>query len=149
MDFCWYWIFNCSTISFNSFCTVVIVSIWHFYYILYHAPEEYPFGSASTASDFSSRGGWIKLWWWWKVLCFSTELCSCTFVFIWTFLCYLCARAFDPWFFQGVRKVCIKKWIWKSTWLVGCGLTSHSAIFQLYSDGTVVQFSKFWPAAWH
>ena len=27
--------------------------------------------------------------------------------------------------------------------LVGCGLTSHSAIFQLYSDGTVVQFSKF------
>ena len=26
------------------------------------------------------------------------------------------------------------------SWLVGCGLTSHSAIFQLYSDGTVVQF---------
>ena len=26
--------------------------------------------------------------------------------------------------------------------LVGCGLTSHSAIFQLYSDGTVVQFSN-------
>ena len=25
-------------------------------------------------------------------------------------------------------------------WLVGCGLTSHSMIFQLYSDGTVVQF---------
>ena len=24
--------------------------------------------------------------------------------------------------------------------LVGCGLTSHTAIFQLYSDGTVVQF---------
>ena len=24
--------------------------------------------------------------------------------------------------------------------LVGCGLTSHSAIFQPYSDGTVVQF---------
>ena len=33
--------------------------------------------------------------------------------------------------------------------LVVCGLTSHSAIFQLYSDGTVVQFSKFWPAAGH
>ena len=30
-----------------------------------------------------------------------------------------------------------------SIWLVGCGLTSHSAIFQLYSDGTVVQFPKF------
>ena len=27
--------------------------------------------------------------------------------------------------------------------LVGCGLTYHSEIFQLYSDGTVVQFSKF------
>ena len=27
-------------------------------------------------------------------------------------------------------------------WLVGCDLTSHSAIFQLYSDGTVVQFQK-------
>ena len=26
--------------------------------------------------------------------------------------------------------------------LVGCGLTSHSAIFQLYSDGAVVQFSN-------
>ena len=34
-------------------------------------------------------------------------------------------------------------------WLLGCGLTSHSVIFQLYSDGTVVQFSKFWPAAEH
>ena len=28
-------------------------------------------------------------------------------------------------------------------WLVGFGLTSHSAIFQLYSDGTVVQFPNF------
>ena len=28
-------------------------------------------------------------------------------------------------------------------WLVGCGLTSHSAIFQLYNDGTVVQFPNF------
>ena len=28
-------------------------------------------------------------------------------------------------------------------YLVGCGLTSHSAIFQLYSDGTVVQFPNF------
>ena len=28
-------------------------------------------------------------------------------------------------------------------WLVGCGLTSHSAIFQLYSDGTVVQVPIF------
>ena len=28
-------------------------------------------------------------------------------------------------------------------WLVGCGLTSHSAIFQLYSDETVVQFPNF------
>ena len=28
-------------------------------------------------------------------------------------------------------------------WFVGYGLMSHSAIFQLYSDGTVVQFSKF------
>ena len=27
--------------------------------------------------------------------------------------------------------------------LVGYGLTSHSAIFQLYSDGTVVQFPNF------
>ena len=27
-----------------------------------------------------------------------------------------------------------------STWIVGCGLTSHSAIFQLYCDGTIVQF---------
>ena len=45
--------FYCSTISFNSFCTVVIVSIWHFYY---HASEEYPFGSGGTASDYSSRG---------------------------------------------------------------------------------------------
>ena len=34
-------------------------------------------------------------------------------------------------------------------WLVGCCLTSHSAIFQLYSDGTIVQFSKFRPAARH
>ena len=33
--------------------------------------------------------------------------------------------------------------------VVDCGLTSHSAIFQLYSDGTDVQFSKFWPAAGH
>ena len=31
----------------------------------------------------------------------------------------------------------------KNDWLFGCGLTAHSAIFQLYSDGTVVQFSKF------
>ena len=28
-------------------------------------------------------------------------------------------------------------------WLVGFGLTSYSVIFQLYSDGTVVQFSQF------
>ena len=28
-------------------------------------------------------------------------------------------------------------------WLVGCGLTSHSTIFQLYSDRTVVQFPNF------
>ena len=28
-------------------------------------------------------------------------------------------------------------------WLVDCGLTAHSAIFQLYSDGTVVQFPNF------
>ena len=28
-------------------------------------------------------------------------------------------------------------------WLVGCGLASHSAIFQLYSDGIVVQFRNF------
>ena len=34
-------------------------------------------------------------------------------------------------------------------WLVGCCLTSHSAIFQLYSDGTMVQFSKFGPVARH
>ena len=27
--------------------------------------------------------------------------------------------------------------------LVGCGLTSHTAIFQLYSDGTDVQFQNF------
>ena len=33
--------------------------------------------------------------------------------------------------------------IWLVGWLVGCGLTSHSAIFQLYSDGTVVQFPNF------
>ena len=25
-------------------------------------------------------------------------------------------------------------------WLIGCGLISHSVIFQLYSDRTVVQF---------
>ena len=36
--------------------------------------------------------------------------------------------------------------VWLVSWLVGCGLTSHSAIFQLYSDGTVVQFG---PAAGH
>ena len=30
-------------------------------------------------------------------------------------------------------------------WLVGCGLTSHSAIFHLYSDGTVVQFPNLDP----
>ena len=34
-------------------------------------------------------------------------------------------------------------------WFVGCGLTSHSAIFQLHSDGTDVQISKFSPAAGH
>ena len=36
-------------------------------------------------------------------------------------------------------------WEWKSVgvWLVGCVFTSHSAIFQLYSDGTVVQFPNF------
>ena len=28
-------------------------------------------------------------------------------------------------------------------WLVGCCLTSHSVIFQLYSDRTVVQFPNF------
>ena len=28
-------------------------------------------------------------------------------------------------------------------WLVGWGFTSHSAIFQLYSNGTVVQFPNF------
>ena len=28
-------------------------------------------------------------------------------------------------------------------WLVGCGFRSHSAIFKLYSDGTVVQFPNF------
>ena len=27
--------------------------------------------------------------------------------------------------------------------VVGCGLTSHLAIFQLYSDGTDVQFPNF------
>ena len=31
----------------------------------------------------------------------------------------------------------------KTCWLVGYGLTSHSAIFQLYGDGTVVQFPNF------
>ena len=35
---------------------------------------------------------------------------------------------------------CCCCWLW---------LTSHWAIFQLYSDGTVVQYSKFWPAAGH
>ena len=36
-------------------------------------------------------------------------------------------------------------------WLVCCGLTSHSVIFQLYwcSDGTVVQFPNFWTAVGH
>ena len=29
-------------------------------------------------------------------------------------------------------------------WLVGCCLTSHSAIFQIYSDGTVIQFPNFY-----
>ena len=33
--------------------------------------------------------------------------------------------------------------IYITQWLVGCGLTSHSAIFQLYSDGTVVRFPNF------
>ena len=32
---------------------------------------------------------------------------------------------------------------WLVGWLVGCSLTSHSLIFQLYSDGTVVQFPNF------
>ena len=32
--------------------------------------------------------------------------------------------------------------------LVSCGLTSHSAIFQLYSDWTVVQFSNLHPTPW-
>ena len=31
----------------------------------------------------------------------------------------------------------------RAQWLVGCvGFTLHSAIFQLYSDGTVVQFAQ-------
>ena len=34
-------------------------------------------------------------------------------------------------------------------WLVGCCLKSNSGIFQLYSDGAIVQFSKFRPAASH
>ena len=33
--------------------------------------------------------------------------------------------------------------IWLVGSFVGCGLTSHSAIFQLYSNGTVVQFPNF------
>ena len=36
-----------------------------------------------------------------------------------------------------------------SVWLVSCGLTSHSAIFQLFSDGTVVQFQNFDLSAGH
>ena len=35
------------------------------------------------------------------------------------------------------------------SWLTSSGLTSHSAIFQLYSDRTVVQFPNFSPAAGH
>ena len=34
-------------------------------------------------------------------------------------------------------------------WFVDCCLTSHSAIFQLYSNGKIVQFSKIRPAARH
>ena len=37
----------------------------------------------------------------------------------------------------------------RSMLLVGYGLTSYSAIFQLYGDGTVVQFSKFRPTTGH
>ena len=33
----------------------------------------------------------------------------------------------------------IRRHSWWVGWFVGCCLTSHSAIFQLYSDGTVVQ----------
>ena len=32
--------------------------------------------------------------------------------------------------------------LWLFGWLVGCGLTSHSAIFLLYSDGTVVRYQN-------
>ena len=37
----------------------------------------------------------------------------------------------------------IKLLSWLVSWLVGCGFTSHSAIFQLYSDGTDAQFPNF------
>ena len=51
------------------------------------------------------------------------------------------------------RWPCVSSYIWANVgslrwpnvklldgWLVGCSLTSHSVVFQLYSDGTVVQF---------
>ena len=37
----------------------------------------------------------------------------------------------------------VRFWLCQVGWLVGCGLTSHSVIFQLYSDGTDVQFPNF------
>ena len=51
----------------------------------------------------------------------------------------------------GYLSLFIALFLWKFVQLlvVGCGLMSHSAIFQLYSGGTIVQFSKFWPAVGH
>ena len=43
--------------------------------------------------------------------------------------------------YQKCSRPCSMGWL--VGWLVGCGLTSHSAIFQLYSDGTAVQFQNF------
>ena len=65
----------------------------------------------------------------------------------WCIICTGCARPYiatDWWYVQRDLPFLSRRGV---KMLVGCGLTSHSAIFQLYSDGTVVQFSKFWPAA--
>ena len=61
-------------------------------------------------------------------------------------------------FFKWISFVCLctisSGWTYRNTfhtqmtmmvdgWLVDCGLTSHSAIFQLYTDGTDVQYQNF------
>ena len=87
---------------------------------------------------------YLVLWSLWGYICCKTQMCR--LLKVWSIVGHLCqghvwtpchcyynpSERPEPLSYRGFQLR-----------LVGCSLTSHSAIFQLYSDGTVVQFPNF------